>query len=139
MGTVAIPVPLWAPEHGWFDATTHTLETGTDDELVESYNALTQAEADAKALGRHVVAITAARRWAEFVIGARLGPGTRPGHKPIDPPPAFKPLGSAARYHCRRMARLDCDVLYDHLRRARSLDEVSRAACLAYVDASAAA
>ena len=139
MGTVAIPVPLWAPEPGWFDATTHTLETGTDDELVESYHQLAQADAEARAIGRHVVPIVAARRWAEFVIGARLGPGTRPGHKPINPAPAFKRLGTVTRHVCRRMARLDCDVLYDHLRRARCLDEVTRPACLTYVDASAVA
>jgi hypothetical protein len=36
------------------------------------------------------------------------------------------------------MGRLDGDVLHDHLRRATSIDEVGREACLRYVDAEVA-
>ena len=134
MATLLIPTPLWATPDGWFTTTAHTLEQADDDQLVDHYQRLACACIFAADQGVHNVDLVAARRWSEWVIGVRLGDGLTPDGKPINPGPAFAALTRRQRTTCRQMGRLDGDVLHDHLRRATSIDEVARDACLRFVD-----
>lgn len=134
MATLLIPTPLWATPDGWFTTTAHMLEQADDDQLVEHYQRLACACVLAAGQGVHNVDLVAARRWSEWVIGVRLGDGLTPDGRPINPGPAFAALTRRQRTTCRQMGRLDGDVLHDHLRRATSIDEVARDACLRFVD-----
>jgi hypothetical protein len=138
MATLLIPTPIWATPDGWFTTTAHTLEQADDEQLVDHFHRLACACILAADQGVHNVALVAARRWSEWVIGVRLGDGVTPDGKPINPGPAFAKLTPRQRLTCRQMGRLDGDILHDHLRRATSIDEVGRQACLRYVDAEVA-
>lgn len=129
MATLLIPTPLWATPDGWFSATAETLEQADDDQLVEHYQRLTCVCLVAAGEGVHSVPVAAARRWAEWVIGIRLGDDDT-----LNVGPAFSQLTDKQLATCRLIGHLDGDVLHDHLRRATCLTEVSRSACLRFVD-----
>lgn len=139
MATLLIPTPLWATPDGWFTTTAHMLEQADDEQLVEHLRRLTCACLVAANEGVHNVDLVAARRWAEWVIGVRLGDGLTPTGSPINPGPAFAQLTPRQRADCRLIGHLDGDVLHDHLRRATCLTDVSRNACLRHIDAEVTA
>lgn len=134
MATLLIPEPVWATPAGWFSHAADVLEGCTDAQLVENYRRLTCASMIAANAGVHQPDLVAGRRWAEWVIGVRLGPGVTCDGKPINPGPAFAELTRNEREVCREMGGLDGDVLHDHLRRATTIGEMSRSACLRFVD-----
>lgn len=133
MRTLEMNTPPWATPSNWFALEADSLTDLDDDCLLHSYRRLVAAElvcADHGAINLDLVRM---RRWAEWCIGQRLGDGMGCDGKPVDPPPAFQHMTVGQRRDCRAVARLDGDVLFDHLRRS-SLNDITRAACLRIVD-----
>ena len=139
MSTLPIPSPVWTTPSGWLDDAIEIIDQLDDNALVDAHLRLVCAEIAAANAGVHIVAIVAARRWTEWTIGTRLGPGLTDHGKPINPTGALATLSKHTRNTCRQLARVDGDILRDHLATATTLDQLTRRACLRYSNAEVTA
>lgn len=139
MTTLPIPSPVWTTPPGWLDDALGIIDQLDDNTLVDTHLQLICAEITAANAGVHIVALVAARRWTEWTIGTRLGPGLTDNGKPINPTGALATLSKHQRNTCRQIARVDSDVLRDHLLTATTLDQVTRRACGGYSNAEVTA
>jgi hypothetical protein len=129
MPTLLIPSPPWATPVTYFAHAADTLERATDTDLIAGYHRLICAELTAIDNGESPVELLKARRWAQWVIGVRLGTDTSLN------PGAFAALTARQQDSCRHLGRLDGDVLHDHLRRATGVDQLNHQHLCLYVDA----
>jgi hypothetical protein len=128
MPTLLIPSPPWATPASYFTHAADTLEHATDTDLIAGYHRLICAELTAIDNGESPVELLKARRWAQWVIGVRLGTDITLN------PGAFAALTPRQQDSCRHLGQLDGDVLHDHLRRATSVDQLTHQHLCLYVD-----
>lgn len=139
MTTLPIPSPVWTTPFGWLDDAVGIIDQLDDNTLVDTYLLLICAEIAAANAGVHVVDLVAARRWTEWTIGTRLGPGLTDNGKPINPTGALATLSKHTRNTCRQIARVDGNILRDHLATATTLDQLTRRACRRLINAEVTA
>jgi len=139
MSTLPIPSPVWTTPPGWLNDSIEIIDQLDDSALVDTYLLLVCAEIAAANAGVHITDLVAARRWTEWTIGTRLGPGLADNGKPITPTVALATLSKHTRNTCRQIARVDGNILRDHLATATTLDQLTRRACLRLINAGVTA